>query len=71
MSAIAGSGSSNGVSFASDGYLPFRNNVDHAYRHGVAYIAEPGGSVRSQEIEDACEEHKIVLIRTGLRLFHH
>ncbi|MGI5285055.1 phosphoribosylaminoimidazolecarboxamide formyltransferase [Nonomuraea polychroma] len=60
-----------GVAFVSDGYLPFRDNVDHAQRHGVAYLAEPGGSIRSDEIADACREHGITLARTGLRLFHH
>ncbi|TMR08504.1 phosphoribosylaminoimidazolecarboxamide formyltransferase [Nonomuraea turkmeniaca] len=59
------------VAFVSDGYLPFRDNIDHAQRHGVAYIAEPGGSIRSDEIADACREHGITLARTGLRLFHH
>lgn len=59
------------VSFVSDGALPFRDNIDHAQRHGVSYIAEPGGSIRSTEVEDACREHQITLIRTGLRLFHH
>jgi AICAR transformylase/IMP cyclohydrolase PurH len=61
----------SGVAFTSDGALPFRDNVDHAHRHGVAYIAEPGGSIRSGDVEDACREHQIVLTRTGLRLFHH
>jgi AICAR transformylase/IMP cyclohydrolase PurH len=60
-----------GVAFASDGALPFRDNVDHASRHGVEYIAEPGGSIRSGEVEAACREHGITLARTGLRLFHH
>jgi phosphoribosylaminoimidazolecarboxamide formyltransferase/IMP cyclohydrolase len=59
------------VAFASDGALPFRDNVDQAHRHGVRYIAEPGGSVRSDEVEAACREHRITLARTGLRLFHH
>ncbi|MDX6346046.1 MAG: phosphoribosylaminoimidazolecarboxamide formyltransferase / cyclohydrolase [Streptomyces sp.] len=59
------------VAFVSDGALPFRDNVDHAQRHGVGYIAEPGGSVRSSEVEDACREHRITLTRIGLRLFHH
>jgi phosphoribosylaminoimidazolecarboxamide formyltransferase/IMP cyclohydrolase len=60
-----------GVSFVSDGALPFRDNVDHAHRHGVEYLAEPGGSIRSAEVADACREHGITLVRTGLRLFHH
>jgi AICAR transformylase/IMP cyclohydrolase PurH len=59
------------VAFVSDGALPFRDNVDHAHRHGVQYIAEPGGSIRSDEVENACREHRITLTRTGLRLFHH
>jgi phosphoribosylaminoimidazolecarboxamide formyltransferase/IMP cyclohydrolase len=60
-----------GVAFVSDGALPFRDNVDHARRHGVGWIAEPGGSVRSGEVEAACREHGIGLVRTGVRLFHH
>jgi AICAR transformylase/IMP cyclohydrolase PurH len=61
----------SGVAFASDGHLPFRDNVDHARRHGVSCIAEPGGSIRSSEIAAACDEYGITLARTGLRLFHH
>jgi AICAR transformylase/IMP cyclohydrolase PurH len=60
-----------GVSFVSDGALPFRDNVDEAHRHGAAYIAEPGGSIRSADVSDACVEHGITLVRTDLRLFHH
>jgi AICAR transformylase/IMP cyclohydrolase PurH len=60
-----------GVAFASDGHLPFRDNVDHARRHGVTCIAEPGGSVRSDQVAAACEEYGITLARTGVRLFHH
>ncbi|MER5948434.1 phosphoribosylaminoimidazolecarboxamide formyltransferase [Streptomyces sp. NPDC001904] len=61
----------SGVAFASDGALPFRDNVDHARRHGVRAIAEPGGSIRSGDVETACREHGIALAHTGLRLFHH
>ncbi|HEY8788065.1 MAG TPA: phosphoribosylaminoimidazolecarboxamide formyltransferase [Actinopolymorphaceae bacterium] len=64
-------GKLGGVAFASDGLLPFRDNIDEASRHGVASIVEPGGSVRSAEVEDACREHGIALARSGLRLFHH
>lgn len=60
-----------GVAFASDGALPFRDNIDHAHRHGVTAVAEPGGSIRSADVEDACRELGITLARTGLRLFHH
>ncbi|MFG2895451.1 hypothetical protein ACGFZH_00130 [Streptomyces zaomyceticus] len=59
------------MSFVSDGSLPFRDNVDHARRHGVTGIAEPGGSIRSGDVEDACREFGIALARTGLRPFHH
>lgn len=61
----------DGVSFASDGALPFRDNVDHAARHGVRWIAEPGGSIRSGEVADACREHGVCLVHTRLRLFRH
>jgi phosphoribosylaminoimidazolecarboxamide formyltransferase / IMP cyclohydrolase len=61
----------DGVSFLSDGFIPFRDNIDHARRHGVRFVAEPGGSIRGEEIEQACREHGITLVRTGLRLFHH
>lgn len=60
-----------GMAFASDGHLPFRDNVDHAHHHSVSYIAEPGGSIRAGEIAAACGEYGIALARTGVRLFHH
>jgi phosphoribosylaminoimidazolecarboxamide formyltransferase / IMP cyclohydrolase len=62
---------SRDVAFVSDGMIPFRDNVDEAARHGVAWIAEPGGSIRSDEVAEACREHGITLVRTGLRLFQH
>lgn len=61
----------NDVAVASDGYIPFRDNIDQAARHGVRYIADPGGSSRSQEVDDACHEHGIALTTTGIRLFLH
>lgn len=61
----------SGVSFVSDGSLPFRDNVDHGRRHGVDYIAEPGGSIRSDEVAETAARHGITIIRTGVRLFHH
>ena len=60
-----------GVALASDGFIPFRDNIDHAARHGVSYIAQPGGSTRDAEVADACREHGIAMVHTGLRLFHH
>ncbi|MCZ6821875.1 MAG: phosphoribosylaminoimidazolecarboxamide formyltransferase [Deltaproteobacteria bacterium] len=60
-----------GVCLVSDGFIPFRDNIDHAARHGVRYIAQPGGSNRDAEIEAACREHGMSLVHTGVRLFHH
>lgn len=60
-----------GVSLVSDGFIPFRDNIDHASKHGVAFIAEPGGSTRDKDVEDACREYGMALIHTNLRLFHH
>jgi phosphoribosylaminoimidazolecarboxamide formyltransferase/IMP cyclohydrolase len=59
------------VCLVADGFIPFRDNIDHASRHGVRYIAQPGGSARDAEIEAACREYGISLVHTGLRLFHH
>jgi len=59
------------LTLVSDGFLPFRDNIDHAHRIGVRHVIEPGGSRRSSEVEAACREHGITLTRTGLRLFHH
>ncbi len=61
----------DGVSLVSDGFIPFRDNIDHASRHGVKFIAQPGGSARDDEIETACREYGIAMAHTDLRLFHH
>jgi phosphoribosylaminoimidazolecarboxamide formyltransferase/IMP cyclohydrolase len=60
-----------GVSLTSDGFIPFRDNIDHAVRHGVRYVAQPGGSTRDDDVTDACREYGIAMVHTGLRLFHH
>lgn len=60
-----------GVSFVSDGYIPFADNVVEASRHGVAAIAAPGGSIRDADVRRACREHDICLVRTPHRYFHH
>lgn len=59
------------VTLVSDGFLPFRDNIDHAAGFGVRHVAEPGGSTRSDDVAAACLEHGIQLTRTGLRLFNH
>lgn len=59
------------VSYVSDAFLPFRDNVDRAYAAGARYVAQPGGSARDAEIVAACDEHGMVMAFTGVRLFHH
>jgi len=53
------------------GFVPFRDNTDHAVKHGVRYVAQPGGSDFDEEIETACREHGVTMVHTGVRLFHH
>ena len=59
------------VTLVSDGYLPFRDNIEHASRIGVRHVVEPGGSNRSDDVAAACRDYGMVLVRTGLRLFRH
>jgi phosphoribosylaminoimidazolecarboxamide formyltransferase / IMP cyclohydrolase len=61
----------SGVSMVSDGFIPFRDNIDHAQRHGVKFIAQPGGSTRDADIERACREYGIAMVHTSIRAFHH
>lgn len=61
----------DGVSLVSDGFIPFRDNIEHAQRHGVRFIAQPGGSTRDDEVEAACREYGIAMVHTKVRLFHH
>lgn len=60
-----------GVSLASDAFFPFRDNIDRALQSGVAYIVQPGGSVRDDIVIDACNEYGMVMAMSGIRLFHH
>jgi len=60
-----------GVSLGSDAFFPFSDNIDRAFRSGVSYIAEPGGSIRDDIVIDACNKYGIVMAFTGMRLFHH
>jgi phosphoribosylaminoimidazolecarboxamide formyltransferase/IMP cyclohydrolase len=60
-----------GVSLVSDGFIPFRDNIDHAQRHGVRYVAQPGGSTRDADVAAACEEYGIAMVHTHIRAFHH
>ena len=59
------------VTLGSDAFFPFDDNIERAFRSGVKYIAQPGGSIRDQDVIDACNRHGIVMSFTGLRLFHH
>jgi phosphoribosylaminoimidazolecarboxamide formyltransferase/IMP cyclohydrolase len=59
------------VSMSSDAFIPFRDNVDRAARAGVKYILQTGGSIRDEEVIEAADEYGMVMILSGLRLFHH
>jgi phosphoribosylaminoimidazolecarboxamide formyltransferase/IMP cyclohydrolase len=59
------------ISLASDGYLPFPDNVREAHRHHVGFIAHPGGSTRDDLVTAACRDLGITLVNTGVRAFHH
>ncbi len=59
------------VSLSSDAYIPFRDNIDRAARTGVHYIVQTGGSVRDEDVIDACDKYDIAMVMSGIRLFHH
>lgn len=59
------------VSLGSDAFFPFGDNIERAHRSGVKYIAQPGGSVRDDNVIDTCNKYGMVMAFTGLRLFHH
>jgi phosphoribosylaminoimidazolecarboxamide formyltransferase / IMP cyclohydrolase len=60
-----------GVSISSDAFFPFRDSIDHASKVGVEYVAQPGGSIADDEVIAACNEYKMSMAFTNLRLFHH
>ena len=60
-----------GVSMGSDAFFPFGDNIERAYKSGVKYIAEPGGSIRDDAVIEAANNHDMVMAFTGMRLFHH
>ena len=60
-----------GVSLGSDAFFPFGDNIERAHRSGVQYIAEPGGSIRDDNVIETCDKYNMVLAFTGIRLFHH
>ena len=61
----------SGVTVGSDAFFPFGDNVERARKSGVQYIAEPGGSIRDDNVIDTANKYGIVMAYTGLRLFHH
>ncbi len=60
-----------GVSVGSDAFFPFGDNVERARKSGVCYIAQPGGSIRDDNVIQTCDKYGIVMAFTGMRLFHH
>ena len=60
-----------GVALGSDAFFPFGDNIERAARSGVSYIAQPGGSIRDDNVIDACNKHGMVMAMTKMRLFHH
>ncbi|MDD6145558.1 MAG: phosphoribosylaminoimidazolecarboxamide formyltransferase [Oscillospiraceae bacterium] len=60
-----------GVSLGSDAFFPFSDNIERAYRSGVSYIAEPGGSIRDDAVIECADKYGMVMAFTKMRLFHH
>lgn len=60
-----------GVTIGSDAFFPFGDNIERAHKSGVQYIAQPGGSVRDDNVIEVCNKYGIVMAFTGIRLFHH
>ncbi len=61
----------NGVALGSDAFFPFGDNIERAHRSGVQYIAQPGGSIRDDNVIETCNKYDIAMCFTGIRLFHH
>ncbi len=60
-----------GVTLGSDAFFPFGDNIERAHKSGVSYVAEPGGSIRDDNVIETCDKYNMVMCFTGLRLFHH
>ena len=61
----------SGVTVGSDAFFPFGDNVERAFKSGVKYIAQPGGSIRDDHVIATADKHDMVMAFTGIRLFHH
>ena len=59
------------VALGSDAFFPFGDNIERAHKSGVKYIAQPGGSVRDDNVIQTCDKYGMVMAFTGIRLFHH
>ncbi len=61
----------SGVSLGSDAFFPFGDNIERAKRSGVEFVAQPGGSIRDDNVIDTCNKYNMTMCFTGIRLFHH
>ena len=61
----------SGVALGSDAFFPFGDNIERAAKSGVSYVAQPGGSIRDDNVIEACNKHGMTMAFTGMRLFHH
>ena len=61
----------NDVSLGSDAFFPFGDNIERAAKSGVKYIAQPGGSIRDDNVIETCNKYNMAMAFTGVRLFHH
>lgn len=61
----------SGVTLGSDAFFPFGDNIERAHKSGVTYVAQPGGSVRDDNVIETCNKYDMVMAFTGMRLFHH
>lgn len=59
------------VALGSDAFFPFGDNIECAHRSGVAYVAQPGGSIRDDNVIETCNKYNMAMAFTGIRLFHH
>ena len=59
------------VSLGSDAFFPFGDNIERAFKSGVKYIAEAGGSIRDDNVIETCDKYDLVMSFIGTRLFHH
>lgn len=61
----------SGVALGSDAFFPFGDNIERAHKSGVQYVAQPGGSVRDDNVIETCNKYGMAMCFTGIRLFHH